>query len=440
MSSVPRWRLTEHVIPVKWGPAFNLDYSMDVLLVSAGHYRKKNGQWSGGGPFYKLHQSRETTGSNSYSWRTNGVTTDWTAAGVVPNAGSTRPSYQMLLASNKTYGQQVSDSRNRTQFVSAWNRTHPGSPLASMGQWLLELKELPSLPLRSLFKGIPFRRIPHEALNRVKWFSGLGSEYLNYAFGWRPFVNDLREMYHLMKTIDKRMAQIVRDNGRAIKRGTRFNKEVSTQIISGPGSSLMSQGSRSIGASAAASGGSYQYAFADVLGVPTTISGSSVVSRSVTTTRESWYSASYSYHIPDTRSWQWNARTKAALFGALPTPRLVWEIMPWSWLVDWFANVGDSLEYHLNTSALPSTVARYSYLMVTERTEDTATCQTEWSDKVALPLRNIPGGSASLSTKIVKETKLRMGATPFGLGSTYDSLSNGQYAILAALGMSRSNF
>jgi len=440
MASVPRWRLTEHRIPTKWTPAFNLDYSMDVLLASEGHYRKKNGQWSGGGPFYKLHKSRETTGSDSYSWRINGNSIDWTAAGVAPNAGSTRPTYQQLLAANKTYAQQISDSKNRTQFVAAWNRTHPGSPLASMGQWLAELKELPSLPFQSLFKGIPFKRIPHEALRRVKWFSGLGSEYLNYAFGWRPFVNDLREMYHLMKTIDTRMAQIVRDNGKAIKRGTRFNKEISTQIISGPGSSLMAQGLSSSGAEAAALGGSYSYAFADVIGCPTTVFGSSSVSRTVTTSRQSWYSASYSYHIPDTNSWQWNARTKAALFGALPTPRLVWELMPWSWLVDWFWNIGESLDYHLNTSALPSTVARYSYLMVTERTEDIATCQTNWPARRFPPITVIDGGSATVTTKIVTETKLRMGATPFGMGSTYGSLSNGQLAILAALGMSRSNF
>lgn len=307
------------------------------------------------------------------------------------------------------------------QFPTGYQKARPGNPVASLGQFLIELRDFPAVPFkRALQGGAPFKDIPKIALKELSDFKNLGSEYLNVVFGWKPFVSDLRKMYHLWETLDEQMSQIIRENGKNIRRrATILNEKSSTQTVK-----------------------QYATPFADVRGgIPNWTQGSTQVTTTTIEERRVWFSGSFRYYIPDVSSSQWDKRARVALFGALPTPELLWEVLPWSWLVDWFGNIGDVVS-NFSVNAVQNLTSNYAFVMEHKRT--TTIWQADVTSVALQPC--LPwicsdgafGGTAS--TLHVKETKSRSGTgNPFGLNVQLNSLSNYQLGILAALGLSRSS-
>jgi hypothetical protein len=307
--------------------------------------------------------------------------------------------------------------------ATGYKKTRPGNPIASLGQFLIELRDLPVAPGKALYKNlrvrtlnVPIRRLPGVLLQQLSGFRALGGEYLNVVFGWKPFVSDLRKMYNLWQVLDKRMAQIRRENGRYIRRRATLFEDTSTSQTTIPKT---------------ASGVTSELFW-----------GGGLATKTVTTKTKIWYSASYRYYIPDTSEGSlWDLRAKAALFGALPTPELLWEVLPWSWLIDWFANFGDVVS-NFSPNAVDNLTQRYAFTMkhVVE--------ETEWKFSGSVPPSSAIFGSSpsyswsglnfNLTSKQRKETKIRLGGgNPFGMGVQFNSLSSGQLAILGALGISR---
>jgi len=116
------------------------------------------------------------------------------------------------------------------------------------------------------------------------------------------------------------------------------------------------------------------------------------------------------------------------ILGLEITPEVLWELVPWSWAIDWFANVGDLVKNVHNLSS-DGLVMRYGYIMEHSMVRDTYihVGPTGFKDPkvVCEPYT------------FVTETKLRRRATPFGFGLDLSSLTGQQKSILAALGMSR---
>jgi len=107
------------------------------------------------------------------------------------------------------------------------------------------------------------------------------------------------------------------------------------------------------------------------------------------------------------------------------TPALLWELTPFSWLIDWFANIGTliSVNQALQENNL---VLRYGYLMQ----KNTAL--------VTIAHPGYPfytGHTGPLSATLTYEWKQRVRATPYGFGINTATLSASQWAILAALGL-----
>jgi len=253
-------------------------------------------------------------------------------------------------------------------------------------------------------------------------FRELGSEYLNVEFGWKPFVRDLRQMYDLTKTIDERLAKIRRENGKSIRRKATLEHSQTLDRYGPQGSSTPWWGS--LGTPL-------------VTGLP---SGRvrTVLDVQVRKTTDVWFSAGYRYWIPDVDSFAWDLRARAALFGALPTPELLWQITPWSWLIDWFANVGDVLS-NASDNAVDNLTTRYSFTMMHTVEEWTYSSEVNLEPSYNLDgsTRN-PGCSTHLKTVWRIESKCRIGGgNPFGLDVQLKDLSPYQLSILAALGLSR---
>lgn len=368
---------------------YDLDYS--ALLASSSNYRLKSGRWSGGGPFY-VHRKSSFSTAVPINWVTGQNVKVYVGNVVAPQALSAKPA-QPKSATYESYSNTM-----QVNYTEGFKRARPGNAIANAGQFLIELRDLPTLPLKLLFK--------------LKNFRALGHEYLNVQFGWLPFVSDVRKMYNLYKTLDKRLAHLVRNNGKNRRIERVLNEDTSTDQSSSV----------------------YSYPFAQCSAAPGNYgNGKTQYTVTTKTTTRAWFVGNFRYFTPDIGSSEWTTRATKALFGLNPTPELLWEVLPWSWLVDWFSNIGDVIS-NASSNAVDNLVTNYSYTMLHTTKEVTYQAYSNWttfgvSDK---------GGSASLYTRSFEETKLRYGGlNPFGVGVKLGSLSGYQLSILAALGLSR---
>jgi len=117
------------------------------------------------------------------------------------------------------------------------------------------------------------------------------------------------------------------------------------------------------------------------------------------------------------------------LFGLSLSPDTLWQLAPWSWAVDWFANTGDVL-HNVSAYANQGLILRYGYIMEHTVVRDTYSCGN--------PVTNgLWNGRPIAPITFVTETKVRRRANPFGFGVSWNALSPFQTSIVAALGISR---
>lgn len=387
---------------------------LEALLATEGH-KMKNGVYQSGGPFYKFERELTCKGGGTFKGSKNGFQVTHQMMGC-PGTG---PTTQLPIVPQPATYSSIKSSLQGS-YATARARTRPGKAIASAGQFLVELRDLPKIPFAPLWKiGNSSNPALHAKTQLGKFLKLGANEYLNQVFGWMPFVRDLREIYRLMKTIDNKMAQLVRDNGKGIRRGCTLETTNSREVLADT---------------------TYAYPFANVNGAaPNWPSGSTRYQLVRTTQRKVWFVAKYRYFIPDTSSWQWNLQARLALFGALPTPELLWEVLPWSWMIDWFTNMGDVVS-NMSTNAVNNLVTEYSYIMKQETVSKIATADTQWVFR-KIPPDSWDGGGFHTESRDITITKFRGGGgNPFGLDVSFSGLSPYQQGVVAALGISRSKF
>lgn len=155
------------------------------------------------------------------------------------------------------------------------------------------------------------------------------------------------------------------------------------------------------------------------------------------TTTKKWFSGAYSYVMPNPplnnfmdKLDKWDAEANK-LFGTRLTPEVVWNLAPWTWATDWFANTGDMMT-NLSAFSNDGLVLRYGYIMQSHDTRSTST----WQGYVNHP----SGGARYVQTQesFGSVSKTRLAALPYGFGTTFADLSARQVAIAGAIGISRS--
>jgi hypothetical protein len=276
----------------------------------------------------------------------------------------------------------------------AISSTIPTNPHADAAVGVAELMRegFPSLIGSQLFK------------DKLSFFRNLGSEYLNYEFGWKPFISDLLSIASSIDESEKLLSQLARDSGRNVRRRMSFPTDRETTYT---------RDSLSFRCDAPSSVLSH--------------SGRTLVTE---TYHKSWFSGCYTYHYdPADLSEASRIATQARiLLGIRIDPEVLWNLTPWSWLVDWFVNLGPVL-HNLSAFGQDGLVLRYGYLMHhhTRRT-------TETHHKVVQPMGgNFLDGTVSAAFRL--ESKRRIKATPYGFGLTFSSFTLRQWAILASLGI-----
>jgi hypothetical protein len=247
-------------------------------------------------------------------------------------------------------------------------------------------------------------------------FRNPGGHYLNYQFGWKLFVQDLMNILDVQQALDKKIRQLRRDNGKPVRRACSLGVEDTQSHIS---TTLRNT---------------------SILG-PSVASNVRLTKESVDTVtlryrRNLWYAARYRYWIPELANPRSDLRPlKAKLLGLVPDPGNVYNAIPWTWLIDWFTNVGSVLENVANNMEF-HVIADYAYVMAHESYEYTRRANGWYAmgSFVSSPTTTV---NLWASTVTRYEWKTRTGANPYGFGVSDSSLTGYQWSILAALGLSR---
>jgi len=121
----------------------------------------------------------------------------------------------------------------------------------------------------------------------------------------------------------------------------------------------------------------------------------------------------------------WHSHARKIL-GVGLTPDTVWNLNPWTWAADWFANTGD-LMTNVSNMGQDGLLMQYGYQMA-EETVKTYTVAR---------LASIPSASATTTRTRIQKRAKRIPSSPYGFGVTLSTLSARQLAIIAALGLGR---
>ena len=294
-------------------------------------------------------------------------------------------------------------------------RTIPTNPLSGMGQFIGELRDLPRLAnvpewadtirhFRSKTKHINFDKLSREAAD----------ETLNQLFGWTPFVQDLKKFFAVAKD-SARQARIYAKHANKTVRRT-YNFPASSNTVTEVGGN----------------------AYGDPP-VPTfLVATPGKLTHTVRTEVRQWFKGAYTYYLPpiipsDNGFVQFINKCKQTeayanrLYGLRLTPDLLYKLTPWSWALDWMSTSGDIVH---NWSAFQNDglVLRYGYVMEHRST-------TEWYTVNGLTL--VGGQVLNLAQARTSWSKMRTRGTPYGFGVNPASFTGKQWAVIAALGISK---
>jgi hypothetical protein len=298
--------------------------------------------------------------------------------------------------------------------TTAIARCAPTQPTANLATALLEVyrEGLPKMIGKDLWQ-----ENTQKAMDLKRNASSASGEFLNVEFGWLPLVADVQDFVKAVRTMDKRLLQFVRDNGKPVRRRFEFPPESSVSETVVTANAVPRLGSN---------GANY---------LNFTATPRPQVLRRRETTINRWFSGAFVYHLKDTYIREIYAghvdkfQIYRKIFGTDLTPEVIWELAPWSWAVDWFSNVGDVIS---NASMWSSNglVLKYGYIMEHSVVRDTYTF---------VGPTHIRGGSTARPPDIYlhSEVKMRRRATPFGFGLSMGGLTTLQKSILAAVGLSR---
>ncbi len=287
------------------------------------------------------------------------------------------------------------------------NRYKPRAHLATAMMELFTLRfnslEVPHIPMGKFRYALQKGRA-HEPIE--KYIGQAGGEYLNIVFGWSPTIMDVRQLLDSQRNAAYLLDELQREEAKPY----RFRKE----------SSLDSYGIvRTDAGNLTTTSTSLPWYFRQGgLAAPSgcTISGTVRVKR--------WVSGAIVAAPLKSGSPRDVIRQIDYLYGAVPTPSAIWEAVPFSWLIDWQTNIGDVLS-NISSMGVDGIAFKYAYSMLNYHFKGDVSDNFTLNDgeRVTFPLEISVG--------------CRVKATPFGFGVTAEQLNNKQWAILAALGLTK---
>lgn len=268
--------------------------------------------------------------------------------------------------------------------TNAVNRTNPSQPISDV-------------PVNALEAASGVQRLHDAGTKLRRSIRAAGSSYLSYQFSIRPLVADTIKMLVAQDVLRQRILQVERLVGKKGLRRTVSHGKWSSQVHN---PSVLVQST---------------YDTINVRMLTRTI----VEAR--THVRWVWDRGSGIRPTPE----EIRMRLIRALRGGTLDFHSLWELLPWTWLIDWFGNVGDVLK--TNRNIIPARLVGVYPMLHTK----TITTWPPKAETIRGRLTTISGGTR------IREDKLRsIGAV--ALSAQTELFSAGHLGILAALGASRS--
>lgn len=323
------------------------------------------------------------------------------------------------------YRSQVNPDDLEALGSRGYSKLRPKPEIVGLGQAIAEAKDLPRM-LKTTAKGFHdiwnairprIRNNPRgsrdmEKVMRPKWAA---DQFINHQFGWKPFLKDLNDLCNLVTDFQNHVARAKASNDKWFRK--RFAEDViesSTRIMQEEKNKFNP---------------SFKSYFApSFLG--------SLESNSISVHRQKmtrvWYEGCFRQYYPEFDDEKFMdpvlrpIRQALTLSGLNVSPSLVWKITPWTWLSDWFTNVGSDI-LRVQDMAGDTVVAKYMYLM--RETYD----RYEYQISQRWPSATISGTTYSE----VRVKRRATAASPFSYVLAPGGLSGTQLAILGALGITR---
>ncbi|DAD51981.1 maturation protein, partial [ssRNA phage Gerhypos.1_25] len=272
---------------------------------------------------------------------------------------------------------------------SAIAKSIPDIPDFSLPRFIGELRE-----------GLP--KVPLTILGSERKVRSAGGEYLNLQFGLMPTVSDLQKLFQLL--MSPRANDFIRHN---------LDEEFRVRKVLDKGESTVNTN---------LTGTSEMYTLYQYL------SRNDKVTSTRTQSYRIWSSCTFKYYQVHQLQNLISDLEKQLGMGVIPTAIDFWNLIPWSWFVDWFTNFNDvvtNLSY-LGRSGLH---LQRGYIMGTFKDEE-----------VLRHTGTINGVPYDTVGTISYERKYRVRASPFGFGLTWKEFNAFQTSILGALTISRLRF
>jgi hypothetical protein len=253
------------------------------------------------------------------------------------------------------------------------------------------------------------RDLPKLLYLKLRDIRTVGDFILLEQFGWENLLRDIRNMYSTYMDVVDKVDFLLKNQGKPVRRRFTFPLETSSEVMD---STLGVNG--------------LMHNSAPAFNVPSRYEEAGY--HRLTKKLEECYTFSGSYifylnsnGVPVNDTPEERERLSRLLQGLTITPAIVWDALPWSWLVDYFINIGDILS-NMYSEIADRQLTTHAYIQ----------CAREVSY-----LREGSDGILHASCMRKLTMKIRRKVDPYGLALNTE-LSERQLMILAALGLSRS--
>jgi len=309
--------------------------------------------------------------------------------------------------------------------TTAIAKTRPDISPVNVVQFLVELRrdgipflqKLSKTRLQEILKGFE-QKTTSVAKHSSKEASDV---FLENSFGLQPFVSDLKAFVAMQSKGISTLDNLLANNGKMIRRRYNFSDQHFTTTLGHGGANQFGFDSQF-----AWSNESFFVNYGDFR---RPIYNDFF---NVNTTRKAWFSGAYAVYMPS--DMEPVSRLRAAAdrlrwdYGVELSIDTVYNLAPWSWLLDWNLNLGDLIQNVAKWSD-DAVVLQYGYMMEETKSRYVIDCTDHHS------AFNEGGKPPAMGIEVHKKRRIR--ATPYGFGKTYGSLSDYQKAILAAIGITR---
>lgn len=289
---------------------------------------------------------------------------------------------------------------------------------------------------RSLGELVEWRNFLKASNYKPQKYQDVGSGYLNVVFGLIPTFTDLQRILETVLNMDSILGEFVAHERQQVRRRRRHTLSEST--VSGVA------GTRAGGIGSSNS-------IPPLTGVGDYLLSSSLAATDGWEATLNWSIASHSwiesfasfeYFIP--KPWGFENRMKryrnlaAKAFGGGLTASVMYDLTPFSWLVDWFVDIGGLLRYQQQVADNGLIATRTGFSMTSM---SAATVTLGQMRPIPTATSPAPYQYAMRDSVILKPATLRYeihrrrGGSPYSMSPTWTKLSVQQWAILGALGL-----